>query len=149
MAAAEKHLAERQAQYEIGMARASATWEMVDEQLRAAAIEVERARQNHASAAADVDRLARRELELSSQLTDAAATQSILEGRLVDAETAVESANIRMNVNGSQPLNEQTNGSASSRRRLHRKSRSGATSKTGSRKPSARWTMRKSGTQQR
>jgi chromosome segregation ATPase len=95
MAAADKQLAERQAEYEIGMARSAATWDMVDEQLRAAAIEVERARQHHASAAADVDRLSRRESELSSQLAEAGATHSVLEHRLADAETAVEAATAR------------------------------------------------------
>ena len=75
MTAAGEQLADRQAQYEIGMARAAATWEMVDEQLRAAALEVERARQDQASAAADVDRLSRRESELFSQLTESAERQ--------------------------------------------------------------------------
>ena len=95
VAAADKQLAERQAQYEIGMARSAATWDMVDEQLRAAAIEVERARQHHASAAADVDRLSRRELELSSQLAEAGATHSALKRQLADVETAVEAATAR------------------------------------------------------
>ena len=95
IAAADRQLAERQAKYEISVARAAATWEMVDEQFRAAAIEVERARQHHASAAADVDRLSRREVELSSQLADAAARRHALERRLADADTAVEEATTR------------------------------------------------------
>ena len=94
--AAEQQLAERQVQYEIGMARAAANWEMVDEQLRAAAIEVERARQNQAAAAAAVDRLSQREAELRSQLADAAATQSALERKVTEAETAVEAAQSRI-----------------------------------------------------
>jgi PAS domain S-box-containing protein len=73
IATADQQLAERNTKYEIGMAQAAATWEMVDEQLRAAAREVEHARQDQASAAADVDRLSRRESELLSQLGDAAA----------------------------------------------------------------------------
>jgi hypothetical protein len=86
---------ERQAQYEIGMARATATWEMVDEQLRAAALEVGRARQDQASAAADVDRLSRKVSELTSQLADATATHGALEGRLAEAQTAVDDAHAR------------------------------------------------------
>ena len=93
--AAEQRLAERQAQYEIGMAKATANWEMVDEQLRVAAIEVERARQQQAAAAAAVDRLSQRETELRSQLAGAAATQSVLERKLADSETAVEAAQSR------------------------------------------------------
>lgn len=95
MTTAAGQLAERQAQYEIGMARAAATWDMVDEQLREAATEVERARQNQASAAADVDRLSRRESELSFLLAEATATHSTLKGQLADAETALEAANER------------------------------------------------------
>ena len=37
-------LAALQTQYDAGMARAEATWDMVDEQLRTAALEVDRAR---------------------------------------------------------------------------------------------------------
>ena len=95
LAAAGEQLAERQAQYEIAMARATATWEMVDEQLRVAALEVGRARQDQASAAADVDRLSREALELTSQLAEAAATHRALEGRLAEARTAVDAANAR------------------------------------------------------
>jgi chromosome segregation ATPase len=95
LAAAGEQLAERQTQYEIAMARATATWEMVDEQLRVAALEVGRARQDQASAAADVDRLSREALELTSQLAEAAATNRALEGRLAEARTAVDAANAR------------------------------------------------------
>jgi hypothetical protein len=86
---------ERQAQYEIGMARATASWEMVDEQLRAAALEVGRARQDQASAAADVDRLSRKVSELTAQLAEAAATHRALEGRLAEAQTAADAAHAR------------------------------------------------------
>ena len=95
LAAAGEQLAERQTQYEFAMARATATWEMVDEQLRVAALEVGRARQDQASAAADVDRLSREALELTSQLAEAAATHRALEGRLAEARTAVDAANAR------------------------------------------------------
>src|SRR6185295_15809660 len=44
---------------------------MVDEQLRTAALEVERARQNQAAAAAEVERLARHDAEIASQLAQA------------------------------------------------------------------------------
>ena len=72
VAATDRQLSEFQSQYEIGMARAAATWDMVDEQLRTAALEVERANQDRASAAADVDRLSR---------------------QLAEADAAVEAAN--------------------------------------------------------
>ena len=88
-AAAAEQLAKRQAQYQIGLARAAATWEMVDEQLREAAIEVERSRRDQASAAAIVDRLSRREADLSSLLADAAANRLDLERRLADIEGAL------------------------------------------------------------
>jgi hypothetical protein len=81
MADATAQIAQHQAQCEIAVARASAIWEMVDEQLRAAALEVERARQSHASADAEADRLRHRDQELSS--------------RLAEAEMAVEAVNER------------------------------------------------------
>jgi PAS domain S-box-containing protein len=95
LAQADKQLAEQQAKYDIGMARAEANWEMVDEQLRAAAQHVEQARHNQELAAADVERLAHRESELSSQLSDAAAAQDALERQLADAREAVAAANQR------------------------------------------------------
>lgn len=82
IAEATAQLAQRQTQYEIAVARASAIWEMVDEQLRAAALQVERARHDQASADAEADRLRHRDAELSS--------------RLADAEAAAEAANVRM-----------------------------------------------------
>ena len=93
LAAAEQQLVDLRAQYEIGMARATATWEMVDEQLRAAAIEVGRARRDQAAAAADVERHSRQASELTSQLATATATQRDLESRLAEALTAVDAAN--------------------------------------------------------
>jgi len=92
LAAAEAKLVDTQAQYEIGMARATASWDMVDEQLRDAARQVERARQNQAAAAAEAEQLARREADLASQLTQAAAASAALERRLADTEAAVEAA---------------------------------------------------------
>jgi hypothetical protein len=88
-AAAAEQLAKHQAQYEIGLARAAATWEMVDEQLREAAIEVERGRRDQASAVVIVDRLSRREAELSSLLAEATAIRLDLERRLADIEGAL------------------------------------------------------------
>ncbi|MGE5243869.1 MAG: hypothetical protein ACM3SQ_06555, partial [Betaproteobacteria bacterium] len=90
MAAAAEQMARHQAQYEIGMARSAATWEMVDEQLREAAIEVERSRREQASAAATVERLSRRESELSSLLAEATAARLGLEGRLAERERDLE-----------------------------------------------------------
>ncbi len=95
MAAAAEQAAQQQAQYEIGLARAAASWEMVDEQLREAALNVARSRRDHEAAAANVDRLLRREAELSALLGEATANGAALEQRLVDAEAAVEAANRR------------------------------------------------------
>ena len=92
LAQTDKLLAEQQAKYDIGMARAEANWEMVDEQLRDAARQVEDARQSEELAAADVERLSRRESELSAQLSDAAAAQDALERQLEDARSAVAAA---------------------------------------------------------
>ena len=71
------------------MARAAATRDMVDEQFREAAIEVERVRRSHASAVADAERLVRREAELSALLDAATTTRDVFEHRLADAETAL------------------------------------------------------------
>ncbi len=95
MAAAAEQLAGRQLQYEVATAGTAARWEVVDEQLRAAAIEAESARQNYTLAAAKIDRLSQRESELTSQLAAAAAKHDALERRLVDADAAVEAARAR------------------------------------------------------
>ena len=97
MAATDRQVAELQSQYEIGMARAAATWEMVDEQLRTAALEVERARQEQAAAAADVDRLSR---------------------QLAEADAAVEAATRAPNKNGSPPPSSSPSNSASSQAQI-------------------------------
>ncbi|HET9359003.1 MAG TPA: hypothetical protein VFO58_04600 [Vicinamibacterales bacterium] len=83
MAEATAQIAQRQTQYEIAVARASAIWEMVDEQLRAAALEVERARQDQASAVAEADRLTRRDTDLSSRL---AAAEEAVEAAIARAD---------------------------------------------------------------
>jgi hypothetical protein len=96
MAAAAQQLAECRAQHDITTARAAASWAMVDEQLREAAIEVERARQGQAAAVADVERLSRRESELSALLSALTSTNHALKGRLADAENAVTVAHERV-----------------------------------------------------
>jgi hypothetical protein len=95
MAASAEQLARLQAQHEISLARAAATWEMVEEQLRDAATNVERSRRDRAAAVADAERLARRESELSSLLGEATAARLDLERRLAEAEGAVEQAGAR------------------------------------------------------
>jgi PAS domain S-box-containing protein len=81
-------LAERRRHYETGMARATATQEMLEEQLR-------QSRQSQASAVAEGERLTRHNAELSSLLTQATATGKTLEGRLAHLETALDVANER------------------------------------------------------
>lgn len=95
MAAAAEELATQTARYEMGLARADATWEMIDEQLREAAIRVERSRRDHASANARIDQLLRRESDLSSRLAEAASTCLTFEQRLADTAAALETANAR------------------------------------------------------
>src|SRR4029079_19639050 len=89
LAQAAEQLARSQAQYEMGMARAAATRDMVNEQFREAGIEVERIRLRHAAGLADAERLSRREAELSLELDSAATTRGVLERRLADLETAL------------------------------------------------------------
>ena len=84
--------AEQQAEYAIGLARAAATREMLDEQLREAGDLVARSRRDQGAAAADVDRLSRRETELSALLADATAERLALQERLAGAEAAVAAA---------------------------------------------------------
>jgi PAS domain S-box-containing protein len=111
LAAAVKRLAEDQAKYEIGMARAEANWGMVDEQLRTAALQVERARQREASAAAEVARLTLSESEIASRLAEAAAAHSELERRLeherVEAATALTERQREFDETMTQSLDEQ------------------------------------------
>src|SRR5262245_35739164 len=79
MAATSEQLANVQTQYEIAVARSAATWDMVDEQLREAAMQVDQSRRQSTSAAAEADRLARRDAELSSLLTEAKAAHASLQ----------------------------------------------------------------------
>jgi PAS domain S-box-containing protein len=90
MTEAANQLAERHLQYEAATAGTAARWQVVDEQLRAAAIEAESARQNYAAAAARIERLSQREAELSSQLAAAGARTEDLERRLVEETAALE-----------------------------------------------------------
>jgi hypothetical protein len=96
LTATAQQLAECRAQLEITTARAAASWAMVDEQLREAAIEVERAREGQAAAVADVERLARRESELSALLSALTSANHALKGRMADAENAVTVAHERV-----------------------------------------------------
>ena len=102
----EEQLAQRQAQYEIDIARAEAVRAMIDEQIREAALEVERARHAEASAAAlvtqltqaeadAVARLAEREEQFATELSTVTATRDGLEQQLSDAESALGSARHR------------------------------------------------------
>jgi len=92
IAQTDKLLAEQQAKYDVGMARAEANWGMVDEQLRNAALQVEHARHDAEEAAADIERLMQRETELCAQLSTAAAAQGALERQLADARSALAAA---------------------------------------------------------
>ncbi len=71
---------------------AAATRDMVHEQFREAAIEVDRARLRHASAVADAERLARREAELLAQLDSATSERGSLTAQLRKVEDARDQA---------------------------------------------------------
>jgi hypothetical protein len=77
------------------LAQAAATREMVDEQFREATTEIDRLRRRHASAAADAERLARREAELSTLFDASAAMRGVLERQLADAEAARRAVEVR------------------------------------------------------
>jgi chromosome segregation ATPase len=98
--ALELELAGRQAQYEIDIARAEAVRAMIDEQIREAALEVERARHAEASAATLVARLARaeaeavtrlseRETEFAAELSSIIVTREGLQRQLLDVQARV------------------------------------------------------------
>ena len=102
----EQELAARRAQYEKDLARATAVRAMVDEQLHEAGLEVARARQAEAAAAAAVERLARaeavavarlaeREAEFASELSAVMDTRDGLEQQLSYVESALASARQR------------------------------------------------------
>ena len=104
--ALERQLADRQAQYEIDIARAEAVRAMIDEQIREAAVLVEHARHAEASAVAEINRLRRaeadavvrlaeREEQFASELLTTTAIHDALEQQLSDAESALESARHR------------------------------------------------------
>jgi PAS domain S-box-containing protein len=95
METAAEQLAAAEAQHELAMARAAAMRDMVDEQFRAASLEIESIRRAHASAVADAERLARREAELAELLGTATATREVLERRLAETETALQAAETR------------------------------------------------------
>src|SRR5688500_15988030 len=69
-AALEQQLAERQAQYEIDIARAEAVRAMIDEQIQEAALAVERARHAEASAVALVSHLRQAEADAVARLAE-------------------------------------------------------------------------------
>ena len=96
LAAAEAKLADTHAQFEISMARASANWSMVDEQLREAALQVERARQSQADAVAEVERLTHQHADIASQLAQAQQANAALEQRITQTHAAVDAANARL-----------------------------------------------------
>jgi hypothetical protein len=83
-ATADQQLAALQQKHETSLSRGAATREMLEEQLRAAAIEVERGRQDQWAAAARVDQLSRRESELSSRVAEAEAARLATERRAAE-----------------------------------------------------------------
>ena len=95
IAAADRRLADHQAKYDIGMARAAATWDMVDEQLRTAAAEVERAHQHHASALAAAEEAAGRERAVQAKLEHETDSRRRVEGLLAQAVSARDDAEKR------------------------------------------------------
>ena len=85
MTTATTALAERQAQFEVELSQTAAARDDFKRQVNAAETALAEARHDHATAATEVERLTRREAELTAQLAEAAATRRSLEGQLVDA----------------------------------------------------------------
>jgi chromosome segregation ATPase len=81
-------LADQKTAYELALTRNAAIWEMVDEQLREAALEIERARLSQASSAADAERATRRALELETRIAEEIQARSELEQALARAVRA-------------------------------------------------------------
>ena len=92
LAVAARLATEQQARYDTEEARADAAWEMVDEQMRTAALQIQRAREKEEAVAAEIARLSQRESELSTQLADVTARTIDLEQRLADARSSAEAA---------------------------------------------------------
>jgi chromosome segregation ATPase len=88
LAHAADQLAALQASHDASMAKAAATWEMVDEQLRSAALEVERARHEQAV-------LAERQRELEQQLAHEADERHDIEDALASEVNARDDAEKR------------------------------------------------------
>ena len=75
MTTAATALAERQAQFEVELSQTAAARDDFKRQVNVAETALAEARHDHATAATEVERLARREAELTAQLAEAAATR--------------------------------------------------------------------------
>jgi hypothetical protein len=95
MAAAAAQLADQKAACELALARNAAIWAMVDEQLREAALGVERARQSQAAAVADAARASQRATELEAQAAEDRDRRRAMEQSLEQAARERDEAETR------------------------------------------------------
>jgi len=92
MTAAATEWAERQAQFDADLSETAGTRDEFQRRCSAADAALASARDDHAAAAAEVERLTQREADLTSQLAEAAATRSALERQLTTTATALKTA---------------------------------------------------------
>jgi chromosome segregation ATPase len=83
------------AEFEVVLSQTVAARDDFKRQLNVAETALAEARHDHAATATEVERLARHEAELTSQLAEAAATRRGLEEQLADAATAMKEATSR------------------------------------------------------
>jgi nitrogen-specific signal transduction histidine kinase len=83
------------AEFEVVLSQTVAVRDDLKRQLSAAETALSAARHDHAAAATEVERLTRREAELTSHLEEATVTRRGLERQLVDAATAMKEADER------------------------------------------------------
>jgi chromosome segregation ATPase len=92
LATTAEKLADQKAAYELALARNAAIWEMVEEQLREAALGVERARQGQASAVDAADRAKHRASELEAEIAGEVEARRELEQAVARAAQEHENA---------------------------------------------------------
>jgi hypothetical protein len=93
--AADRDRADRQAEFDRGLARVQAARDSLSERLNDAETALERARDAHQSATAQIEQLTQREAHLSSELRDMQSGRDELARRFADAQTDLEASATR------------------------------------------------------
>jgi DNA repair exonuclease SbcCD ATPase subunit len=95
LAAAADALAERQARFDRALSETTNERDRLARQLDDTDLALDRARQDYQSAAADVERLTRREADLTSQLAAVQSSRDALERQVVETTHAIDEATAR------------------------------------------------------